>query len=329
MPGSVSTLEALLRDTHGPRGAADTFQCALGTTTFLHLVLTCSNHTGSALHHAMALACLSLASTMFKLVNRLPVHPEGASDTDTGVRSFEMLSLWGQGLVQLISELTSSQSMANTAPRLGREVPGTGRIAAALSATTTRDSSSSNTRSSSSSRGGARTATNSQQGNGASPGGTPSGTAASVSPQGQRTFRLVAVLVMTLAGVLKRKTEMARRNSIAFDASDQTEEMQALASFHMHMIPAASMQRLVGLDPTHRADQIKIWHEIARTRCNGRLLPGCCHIGCTNLAGVSEAGLPTRLCSGCRQVRYCSSQCQKAAWVGEGHRLVCGKAPAC
>ena len=32
----------------------------------------------------------------------------------------------------------------------------------------------------------------------------------------------------------------------------------------------------------------------------------CCHMGCTNLAGGSEAELPTKRCSGCRVARFCS-----------------------
>ncbi|MEW5317566.1 MAG: hypothetical protein WDW38_008852 [Sanguina aurantia] len=53
-------------------------------------------------------------------------------------------------------------------------------------------------------------------------------------------------------------------------------------------------------------------------------LPGCCHLGCSNFEGPSEAALKTLLCSGCRRARYCSGGCQRAAWVQE-HRLHCGK----
>lgn len=69
----------------------------------------------------------------------------------------------------------------------------------------------------------------------------------------------------------------------------------------------------------------KLWDGFARASFHGRLLPGCSHLRCTSLAGVSEAALHTQLCSGCRRVRYCSRECQRAAWVGGGHGLVCGK----
>lgn len=58
---------------------------------------------------------------------------------------------------------------------------------------------------------------------------------------------------------------------------------------------------------------------------HGRLMPGCCHLGCTNMTGVSEASLPTMLCSGCMRTRYCSAKCQKAAWLLGGHSTVCCK----
>lgn len=47
----------------------------------------------------------------------------------------------------------------------------------------------------------------------------------------------------------------------------------------------------------------------------------CAHLGCTNLWGCSEGRLPTRLCSGCRLVRYCSLDCAAAA-RGQ-HAAVC------
>lgn len=65
------------------------------------------------------------------------------------------------------------------------------------------------------------------------------------------------------------------------------------------------------------------WDKYAIARFNGRLLPGCCYLECANMQRASEASLPTLLCGGCRRVRYCSLQCQRAAWVQGGHRGVC------
>ncbi|MEW5304947.1 MAG: hypothetical protein WDW36_007520 [Sanguina aurantia] len=53
--------------------------------------------------------------------------------------------------------------------------------------------------------------------------------------------------------------------------------------------------------------------------------PGCHNATCSNLAGVSEAALPTLLCGGCRRVRYCGVECQRAAWGKGRHGSVCRK----
>lgn len=70
-----------------------------------------------------------------------------------------------------------------------------------------------------------------------------------------------------------------------------------------------------------------VWELHAHDHLNGRLVLGCCHLRCNNLEGASEACLPTKLCSGCKRVRYRSLGCQKAAWQRGGHHLVCQKQP--
>jgi hypothetical protein len=47
----------------------------------------------------------------------------------------------------------------------------------------------------------------------------------------------------------------------------------------------------------------------------------CAHLGCTNLAGASEAQVKGKLCSGCRTVRFCSEACSQAAW--RQHKAAC------
>lgn len=68
-----------------------------------------------------------------------------------------------------------------------------------------------------------------------------------------------------------------------------------------------------------------VWDAYAVQHFHGRLLPGCSYIGCINMEGTSEASLDTVLCSGCRRTRYCSLDCQRAAWRRGGHSEVCGK----
>uniref|UniRef100_A0A383VP93 phytol kinase n=1 Tax=Tetradesmus obliquus TaxID=3088 RepID=A0A383VP93_TETOB len=56
----------------------------------------------------------------------------------------------------------------------------------------------------------------------------------------------------------------------------------------------------------------------------------CNNAACTNLGKLSELQLVygrAKLCSGCRQVRMCSAECQKQHWKA-GHKLVCKKLAA-
>ncbi|KAL4444240.1 hypothetical protein ABPG75_011977 [Micractinium tetrahymenae] len=51
----------------------------------------------------------------------------------------------------------------------------------------------------------------------------------------------------------------------------------------------------------------------------------CANMGCTNLAGASDAQLSTKRCSRCRHLRYCSAACSAADW--RRHRAFC-RSPA-
>jgi hypothetical protein len=69
---------------------------------------------------------------------------------------------------------------------------------------------------------------------------------------------------------------------------------------------------------------------MANTRARSPLLVGCCHAGCNNLSGPSEAGLVANrrgvLCSGCGVARYCSRTCVLLGWPA--HRHACGRLAA-
>ncbi len=52
----------------------------------------------------------------------------------------------------------------------------------------------------------------------------------------------------------------------------------------------------------------------------------CASLRCTNMAGASEAELPTRRCGGCGAVRYCSESCSREHW--RAHRAACRRMQA-
>lgn len=98
------------------------------------------------------------------------------------------------------------------------------------------------------------------------------------------------------------------RASVSTDLAVVSDSLLSMAAM-MHLGAQQNMHVVLG--------------RYAVTQFHGRLVPGCCYLGCTNLDGVSEATLGTQLCSGCRRARYCSLKCQKAAWREGGHSFVC------
>lgn len=101
-------------------------------------------------------------------------------------------------------------------------------------------------------------------------------------------------------------------------------QLAEIAVLLMLPYPTAMREQCLTAD-MHSKLQARLWERYALMHFDGRLLPGCCHLECNNLAGVSEAALVTKLCGGCKRVRYCSVACQQAAWLAGGHGSVCGK----
>lgn len=54
-----------------------------------------------------------------------------------------------------------------------------------------------------------------------------------------------------------------------------------------------------------------------------RVLRHCSNVRCTNLEGLSDSALKTKLCQGCRRVRYCGPECQRMDFGRGGHKGVC------
>lgn len=92
------------------------------------------------------------------------------------------------------------------------------------------------------------------------------------------------------------------------------------------MILVVATLSVIGAEKLHPTEALPLrveWERHAVANFSGRLLPGCCYLGCADVSGVSEAALATQLCGGCRRARYCSTRCQRAAWLEGGHSTVC------
>lgn len=62
--------------------------------------------------------------------------------------------------------------------------------------------------------------------------------------------------------------------------------------------------------------------ELAVAAVEGLATRHCAHVGCTTVAGASEAGMPRgSRCGNCSSVRYCGKACQKADW--KAHKAAC------
>lgn len=150
------------------------------------------------------------------------------------------------------------------------------------------------------------------------------------SSLGSTEHQLQTVMLATLAQLCLSRVRHDQKSDIP-----TTEKDAWLSSYFqlpqivlmLHNLPSLaryfSFSTLLSI-PTAEQQIINRLERYAMTYFNGRLMPGCCYLGCTNLCGVNEKALPTMLCGGCREERYCSVKCQKSAWVHSGHFTVCG-----
>lgn len=157
-----------------------------------------------------------------------------------------------------------------------------------------------------------------------------------VSSKSQHSLhKLGAVLVIALAKLnhwrLRRGMHLGQGalDEVTESVADWLQELEQdhpqLGSAASKLFSDATQSQGSLTDQAFASLESQVWGEYALQSFQGLLLPGCCYLGCTNLAGVSEAALPTLLCSGCRRARYCSVMCQKAAWSEGGHSLLCCK----
>ena len=105
--------------------------------------------------------------------------------------------------------------------------------------------------------------------------------------------------------------------------------MEQLATLLLALAVRASGmgQQLPASTPAHWAEVMDAWAQAARGAPGSQqeqrwLLQleealatrPCASLGCTHMAGSSEADLKGRRCAGCATVRYCSAQCAGRDW---------------
>lgn len=139
-----------------------------------------------------------------------------------------------------------------------------------------------------------------------------------------------AVAVLTLVQLLQQRKLLGRAGGMDANheawTADTLHAVTQLGMPEATVLVTAQLRQGSATAPASLAAETAAsvaWERYVVTHFNGRLLPGCCNMRCTNLGGVSEAALSTKLCSGCRKARYCSVECQKAAWLLGGHSTVC------
>lgn len=154
-------------------------------------------------------------------------------------------------------------------------------------------------------------------------------TTASMSPRPLHSRLLQLKLVMGMT--LLRLSTWTRRNvtqsgllsKLGKDIKTQENELSDIVQ--ILVLPGIGDARAVD-DRAFRGASGKCLLEGYAVHCvDGRPQPGCCNTRCTKLVGPSEAALPTKLCSGCWKVRYCSVECQKMGWTFGHHGILCGK----
>lgn len=304
-PGSVSATEAVLRLGNSPTSK-------IFVSTYMHMTLTGLVSQIDKEPRPCFRIHTSLVNTLLKTLLLRSSKPAGlfVQRGDTGIVHQEMrLRDCGGAYMALCCTLLAVLERLNRGPR------GTGST-----------SGSNNSRGNS--NGGSSSSTS-----GSSEG---SGSTSQLLTQESGLQQLKAVLVLGLVRITNlqlRLTEQERPGSArGCDAAGEflrelTQQDPGMASVATGLLLQPSQAGKWRTEAAAAKLEARYWEGYAGTHLSGRVSPGCCHFGCTNLAGVSDASLPTQLCGGCRRVRYCSAACQREAWAAGGHGMVCGVAP--
>lgn len=318
MPGFVCVMEALMRDKFCP---TESVTYTIGEA-FGHLIRPCTSQDPMTLT-----ACISMAATIHKLVTRclrpasdVPNQPcMSAAKLDPVLLDLLTTVVDGFGmLVNLLHQAMQAQDSCSSSSGGSKD---------SSHASTGRN------RSRFSMRKAPRVAWQAKDGSRSC--NIDSGVVSPGSQSGPfpahtlHQLQLQSILLSCLVQLCHWRVRGTNRADTMHPA-DLSRWLESICGSYKHLgfgLPGL-MQELLSVwlmhMPNARAKVGEIWGVYA-LKFHGRLLPGCCHLGCTNMAGVSEAALPTLLCGGCRRARYCSKECQRAAWAQGGHGSVCRK----
>lgn len=157
---------------------------------------------------------------------------------------------------------------------------------------------------------------------------TPAGS----DQQAVSQLQAMVVMVLTWLGNHLRKVMSVVDGGVGWSVRELLGWMFKLEKQHDFELAHVARQLSLPIRPEHwQSSALEYylegteWGKYAVQRFHGRLLPSCSYLRCTNMNGTSEASLVTLLCSGCRRTRYCSVDCQRAAWKEGGHSDVCGR----
>lgn len=317
MPGSLYSLECLHRGNHRPTSATDICQAVL-----LGCMMVKAGMAGSCFRSLHAL--ISLVATSRKLLHIL-TGSETATPCGQAVRSVNDLELSSKGsvLVQMMSECVAGigRQLHQQQGGGGASHPPTGTpVAKRRKARLPRLPP------------GAKTAPSTSNNQAASEDDDPQCVYSPPSTH-HLLHQLLAIQVSSVIQLLHWQVRYEGRDVEGTGTRPSLPEIKVSAGFELAVSVTKDLTDLVTLllsscsmvasPHAQREARSTVWESYALKHLQGRLLPGCSHHSCQGFAAVCEVAMRTQLCGGCRRARYCSVECQRAAWQEGCHSKVC------
>lgn len=329
MPGCIHVMEALLRGEHGPETSLD----AISTTSQLLPILSVAcMAAGYESSHVLLLSCLSMVTTVGKLFAALsttsppstarPGSYERTEDVPLSDMDAAQQKMWLGCLLTFHADLFKtlqvlcSENDSSSVHRLA----GLGSVCSSSGGGRPGTAGARQPASSGKKRGGKKQDSGRLRANVNTP-------LLSDSIRKVRLQLSVAVALTLLRLSIWRRDSVKQAGLLSQLGEEMTQQEDKLAEFlHQHMGTSITGTGHEVTSESGRGESgMLLVQRYAVEKLHGRMLPGCCNPCCTNMAGASEVSLSTKLCSGCRRERYCSVECQRAAWINGCHASMCGK----